>query len=86
MTSAFTEDTTSIAIEIAHFNPIQIRKTSTRLGLKTDAAVRFEKGINPLRTAFCVSENHRLLTENNEKHKKCFFTVVILSQKQRIYG
>lgn len=68
MSSAFTEDTRSIAIEIAHFNPIQIRKTSTRLGLKTDAAVRFEKGINPLRTAFCVSENHRLLTENNEKH------------------
>lgn len=68
MSSAFTEDTTSIAIEIAHFNPIQIRKTSTRLALKTDAAVRFEKWINPIRTAFCVNENHRILTESNEKH------------------
>lgn len=76
ISSAFTEETKSICIEIAHFDPIQIRKTSTRLGLKTDAAVRFEKGINPLWTAFCVLENNKILSENNKKHNTSVITSI----------
>ena len=42
--SGVTEKTTNIFLESACFNPLHIRKTSFRLGLRTDAASRFEKG------------------------------------------
>jgi len=45
--SGVTERTTSIFLESAYFNPDTIRKTSLRHGLKTDAAFRFERGVDP---------------------------------------
>ena len=39
-------DTTNIFLESAWFNPIEIRKTSFRHGLRTDAATRFEKNVD----------------------------------------
>ena len=36
--------TTTIAFEAAYFNPASIRRTSKRLGLKTEASSRFERG------------------------------------------
>lgn len=44
--SGVTEKTTNIFLESAYFDPIFIRKTSFRHGLRTDAATRFEKGID----------------------------------------
>ena len=44
--SGVTEKTTNIFLESAYFDPIYIRKTSFRHGLRTDAATRFEKGID----------------------------------------
>ena len=41
------DDTTSIIIESANFNASSIRKTSGALSLRTDAAVRFEKSLDP---------------------------------------
>ncbi|WP_309572195.1 phenylalanine--tRNA ligase subunit beta, partial [Deinococcus sp.] len=41
-------DTTDIVIESAHFDPVLLRRTSTRLGLKTDAVYRYERGVDPL--------------------------------------
>ncbi len=38
--------TTHIFLESAWFNPVDIRKTSIRHGLRTDAATRFEKGVD----------------------------------------
>ena len=48
--SGVTETTTEVFLEAAYFNPVSIRKTSKRLGLKTDASFRYERGINPLVT------------------------------------
>jgi phenylalanyl-tRNA synthetase beta chain len=45
--SGVTESTTNIFLESACFNGIGIRKTSFRHGLRTDAALRFEKGTDP---------------------------------------
>lgn len=45
--SGVTEETTSIFLESAYFNPVSIRKTAKRHGLNTDASFRFERGINP---------------------------------------
>jgi phenylalanyl-tRNA synthetase beta chain len=45
--SGINKDTKTIVIESANFNPRNIRKTRMRLGLQTDASMRFEKGIDP---------------------------------------
>ncbi len=44
--TGITDHTTSIFLESACFNSLSIRKTSIRHGLRTDAATRFEKGID----------------------------------------
>jgi phenylalanyl-tRNA synthetase beta chain len=44
--SGVKEDTKNIFLESAWFNPINIRKTSFRHGLRTEAAARFEKGVD----------------------------------------
>ncbi len=41
-------DTTEVVIESAHFDPVLLRRTATRLGLKTDAVYRYERGVDPL--------------------------------------
>ena len=42
------DDTTSLIIEAALFDHAQIRRTSNRLGLQTEAAARFAKGLEPM--------------------------------------
>lgn len=44
--SGVTDKTKNIFLESAWFNPVDIRKTSFRHGLRTDAATRFEKNID----------------------------------------
>ncbi len=44
--SGVTAATKNIFLESAWFNPVNIRKTSFRHGLRTDAATRFEKGVD----------------------------------------
>jgi phenylalanyl-tRNA synthetase beta chain len=44
--SGVTATTKNIFLESAWFNPVSIRKTSFRHGLRTDAATRFEKGVD----------------------------------------
>jgi phenylalanyl-tRNA synthetase beta chain len=46
LNSGVKEGTTAIFLESAWFNPVSIRKTSVRHGLRTDAATRFEKGVD----------------------------------------
>lgn len=42
------EDTRAIALEVAQFDPVSIRKTARRHGLRTEASYRFERGVDPL--------------------------------------
>ena len=42
-----TERTTRVLIESARFHPTRIRLTAQRLGLRSEASSRFEKGIDP---------------------------------------
>jgi phenylalanyl-tRNA synthetase beta chain len=46
LTSGVRDNTTSIFLESAWFNPTSIRKTSFKHGLRTEAAGRFEKGVD----------------------------------------
>ncbi len=45
--SEITEATTTIALEIAWFNPADIMRSATRLGLRSEASLRFERGVDP---------------------------------------
>lgn len=45
--SEISEGTKEIILEAANFDPATIRKTSARLGLRTDASMRFEKSLDP---------------------------------------
>lgn len=47
LNSEVKDDTQTVLLESAYFNPSSIRRTSKRLGMGTDAAYRFERGIDP---------------------------------------
>lgn len=47
LSSEVTYDTKRLLIESAHFSGVSIRRTSRRLGLRSEASNRFEKGLNP---------------------------------------
>jgi len=44
--SSVSENTSQIMIEVANWKDAEIRQTSTRLGLRTDASVRYEKSLD----------------------------------------
>ena len=52
--SGVNDETTSIFLESAYFDPISIRKTAKRHGLNTDASFRYERGIDPEITEFAL--------------------------------
>jgi len=47
LNSEIQDDTEMVLLESAYFNPASIRKTARALGMSTDAAFRFERGIDP---------------------------------------
>src|SRR5262249_49772804 len=44
LNSEVSQASTTIALESAYFEPTSVRRTSKRLGLKTEASTRFERG------------------------------------------
>ncbi|NNK87061.1 MAG: phenylalanine--tRNA ligase subunit beta, partial [Flavobacteriaceae bacterium] len=61
--SGVTEETTSIFLESAYFDPVSIRKTAKRHGLNTDASFRFERGIDPNITEYALKRAVLLILE-----------------------
>jgi len=61
--SGVTGNTKNIFLESAYFNPVSIRKTSKRHGLKTDASFRFERGADPEITTWALKRAAMLITE-----------------------
>ncbi len=45
--SEINKNTTSIIIESANFEAVQVRKTSKKIGLRTEASLRYEKALDP---------------------------------------
>ena len=60
--SEITEKTTTIVFESANFNGTSIRRTSTALGMRTDASSRYEKGLDPLNTLPAIERACELVT------------------------
>jgi phenylalanyl-tRNA synthetase beta chain len=61
--SGITENTTSVFLESAYFNPVSIRKTAKRHALNTDASFRFERGIDPNITEYAIKRAANLIIE-----------------------
>lgn len=61
--SGITSETKNIFLESAYFNPVAIRKTSKRHGLKTDASFRFERGADPAITPWALKRGVMLIKE-----------------------
>lgn len=61
--SGVTNDTTSIFLESAYFDPISIRKTAKRHGLNTDASFRFERGIDINTSEYALKRAASLIKE-----------------------
>ena len=61
--SAISDSTTRIVLESANFNASSVRKTSSRLKLRTDASMRFEKAQDPVNTIRGLERAYALLQE-----------------------
>ncbi len=61
--SGVSNDTTSIFLESAYFDPSSIRKSSKLHGLKTDASFRFERGTDPEITVTALNRAANLIME-----------------------
>ena len=61
--SEMTDATRNVLLESATFNAINTRRTSNALKLRTDASLRFEKGLNPELAVRAVRRATRLILE-----------------------
>ncbi len=61
--SEIVDNTDSLVLESADFDGTSVRKTSSRLGLRTDASMRYEKVLDPELTVIAIRRFIRLLTE-----------------------
>lgn len=61
--SAISNRTTRIVLESANFQASSVRKTSSRLKLRTDASMRFEKAQDPVNTTRALARAITLLRE-----------------------
>ncbi len=61
--SGVTNDTKNIFLESAWFNPASVRKTSLEHNLRTDAATRFEKGVDIGNTATVLKRAALMIKE-----------------------
>ena len=61
--SGVSEQTQSIFLESAYFNPVAVRKGAKFHGLNTDASFRFERGVDPNNTKTTISLAVKLLQE-----------------------
>ncbi|MGY8988937.1 MAG: phenylalanine--tRNA ligase beta subunit-related protein, partial [Flavobacteriales bacterium] len=63
LNSGVSDNTTSIFLESAYFNPVSIRKTAKRHTLSTDSSFRFERGCDPNMTIYALKRAAILIKE-----------------------
>ncbi len=69
--------TRSIILESANFDPVSLRKTAQRLNLRTDAVMRFEKGLDP---SLCSQAMNKALEIIEKTQKKIVLENDIVEQ------
>lgn len=61
--SEIVEDTTTLTLESATFDPVSIRKSTVRLSHRTDASMRYEKSLDPEMTVTAIARFIKLLKD-----------------------
>ncbi len=61
--SEITGSTRTIVLESANFDRTNIRKTSTKLGLRTDASIRFSYGLDPNLAGYAIYRATKLIQD-----------------------
>ena len=61
--SEVSQDTRVILLESAYFNPVSVRHTAKKLGLRTEASFRFERGADPEMPVKALNRTCRLIQE-----------------------
>lgn len=67
--SEIVDDTTTLTLESATFNPVSIRKSTVRLAHRTDASMRYEKSLDPEMTDVAIGRFVKLLKEYDSEIK-----------------
>jgi len=57
------DGTTRVLLEAAHFDRLTVAKTSKRLGLRSEASARFERGVDPLGIEAAIARYAQLAAE-----------------------
>ena len=61
--SGVNENTSTVFLEAAWFNPVRVRKTAKRHALNTDASFRYERGVDPHLTEYALKRAALLIKE-----------------------
>lgn len=64
--SEIVEDTTTLTLESATFDAVSVRKSTVRLGHRTDASMRYEKCLDPEMTVPAIARFLKLLTDTDK--------------------
>ncbi|MBE6532285.1 MAG: phenylalanine--tRNA ligase subunit beta [Ruminococcaceae bacterium] len=92
--SKIEEDTTSLLLESATFDGVSVRKTTTRLGLRTDSSQRYEKMLDPelcrvatervLKIISECDEGARVISSYTDKYVKHYPTITLNFDKKYV--
>lgn len=63
LNSEVSSNTRHVLIECANFDPLTVRRTAKRLGIASEAARRFEKGVDPNHIPFVINRAAQLMQE-----------------------
>lgn len=63
--SEITDETNSVVLESANFDGVSIRKSASRLALRTDASARYEKTLDPEMTMLAAKRFIKLLKDTD---------------------
>lgn len=61
--SSISDDTSSVLLESANFDGTSVRKSASKLGLRTDASSRYEKVLDPEMTVMAIERFIKLLMD-----------------------
>lgn len=69
LASEIEDDTTTLFLESANFDAVAIRKTASKIDLRTDAAARYEKTLDPELTELAIARFIRILKDEDKDIK-----------------
>ncbi len=58
-----TEETKTVFLEVAYFNPVKIRRIARRLNIMSDSSYRFERGVNPNDAEYVINRLGHMISK-----------------------